>query len=523
MKDAAFQMTRAVVLAITMVCAAPALGAQMPVPSLCLQTLRIHLPDGTQAEWRPLGETRTRLLVEGDPVPAGFIKSDAKLVDGLATPVVEVNAFSSTSRTWRITSTLSFEPIPGLDPNIVLSDNVAKDPASGRVLALHHISGLYVFDETSNAFRHLSFREQQLGALYAIRAIPRLGMTLVSTQQGLYRLDGDRLVTVEGAGPSVVGPATQIWDLPIHHGVVLNRAFVGEYPSTLFRSDDGLVRLLARNSQTVRWSSAVFESTLPGRLLLEGSNEIFDVEMSPTKSGWLPKSSDRLWESATFTFPGYFVTKAGVTLVLSRPGRYWGHHGLERLDVSGLHAVAGEAVDAPTRPQPMLEMQGGAVLIKGTDRWYRYLDGSVMTIVGSETRAIGPSSNAVALPSIGKTLIVAGRAVFTVMPDARLERLPVPFEITDHYTMQITDFPAVGRGLISIADHLYEIDPTGSIQVVANLEGQGDGRIYVRGKLPGNNDTLLIAHGGVLQVLRYSKGAGGCDLADPINHPDRLR
>ena len=505
-------MTRAVVLAITMACAPLALRAQAPMPSLCLQTLRIHLPDGTQAGWRPYRETQTRPLVEGDPVPSGFIKNKTMLIDGLATPLVEVDALQYKSRTWRITPALSLEPVPGLDPNHVLDRNVAKDPSTGCVLALHHISGLYTYDETADTFRHLNFAEQDVGALYAIRAIPRLGMTLVSAQKGLYRLDGDRLVSMEGAGSSKIGPATDIWDLPVHHAVALNRAFVGEYPSTLFRSDDGSVRLLARNSQTVRWSSAIFESALPGRLLLEGSNEVFDIEMSPTRSGWLPKPSHQLRDLATFTFPEYLLTKAGVTLVLSPPGPYLGLHGLERFDASGLDAVEGETVIAPARPRPMVEMQDGAVLIKGTDRWYRHLDGRVMTIAGSEAKAIGPESRVVALPSIGLTLIIASRDVFTVMPDARLKRLSLPLEITNQPAMQIVDFPAAGRGLISIPDHLYVMDTTGGTQLVASLEGQITGQIYARGELPGSN-ALLVSNGEASQALRYCESTGGCCLS----------
>ena len=224
-------------------------------------------------------------------------------------------------------------------------DKFAVEMTSGRVLGIAPAAsgpqpGVYVFDPANGRFRMIlpapytgpdgaSFR-----FVNTIAHVPRLGATLIGTDNGVFRLRGETVEPWAGATGREVGDVHSIADLPVHGALMLAGS-----KDAMLRHDDGSVEKLFDTSDG--WFSrkdqvtGAVESKQPGRIVAKGVFADHEIEMRPRRGGGFSPSN--YWTFARHPDQGgdtvARLTRSGEYLLLrrtawsgeygSRPSTWW--------------------------------------------------------------------------------------------------------------------------------------------------------------------------------------------------------
>lgn len=532
LRDAVGGFLRALRVALLLIAvASPAVSGQGPPPDLCI------VPVAGPVRRAPVNEREARNfsaeLVAYDhrfgqtgtarPSPQTV---GSPLLPGLPQPIF---LSSMSPDAYTITRGNRFEPFAGDFPRSGLWDQFVFETTSGRVLGSNsHLGAIFAYDPGPGQFRPVAHAPMWASMPFGyvpsatdfrfiktIAHIPRLGITLVGTEKGVFELRGTAFHPLPGATADRIGSVATIVDLPVHKGVM----FAGDLHNAWIRHDNGSLDVLAvtvglfgRTSQI----SGAIESRQPGRIVLIGTWHLIEVAMRPTPFGFSPGTAWRIAKGPPNRV-NLLVSHSGELLLLGRPG-WMSPNGLERLQPNGLRAVPGDAV-----PDWGLESWNGPsirsigihnlVLIDVHDRWYAYDGNRVSLIPGTKIDQIGKYRTPVGLKTIGKAILQAERGLFELREDGTLEAIPLPFPY-DYWRVSLSELPAAQVGLIATEDNLYTITRSGAIQPIAG--GRADryfGQAFV-GVIPQRN--AMIVAGFTRYWLIFDRATAGAECDNEV-------
>jgi len=454
------------------------------------------------------------------------------LLPGLPQPIF---LSANSSRAYTITRGNRFEPFSGDFPASWLFDDFVFETTTSRVLGSNsHLRAIFSYDPDSGQFRPIAHAPIQPRMLFGhvpsdtdfqfihtIAHIPRLGITLIGTEKGLFELRGTSFHPIPGASGSGVGAVATIVDLPVHKGIM----FAGARHNAFIRHDTGSIELLAMSigwfGRSNQFTGAV-ESRQPGRVVLFGTWHLIEIAMHRTPFGFSPGTAWRIAYGERSSRVSYKTTNSGEFLLLGRPG-WIGPHGLERLSPSGFRAVPGDDVPSwgvQSWDGPSVRDIGirDLVLIDVRGRWYAYDGNRVTLIAGTNTNEIGKYRTPVGMKAIGKAILQAERGLFELKEDGSLEAIPLPFPY-DYSRVSLSELPSAQVGLIATENNLYTITRSGAIEPIKGSNADRYFRHAFVGVIPQRN--AMIVAGFTRYWLIFDRRTAGAECDNEVRGSTR--
>ena len=424
-------------------------------PTVCVLTVKNSGIEslGSSPEVGPIGHS-ARFMLAGESV----------MQPGIPEPILYRGLYGSPGRNNTITPGNTLQRLTGVFPFAGLTDHFAVDGATGRLLAVNHYDGLFSFDLRTSRFSPILLTSSGgrvtsagIGTFSSIAYVPRLGHTLLGTDNGVYRLAGDVLEPVGGAEGQKTGLVTTMVDLPVHEAILVN----GGHDRIVLLHDDGTTEPLLDLSGGVVSSDdylvAAYESQKPGRIIIRTGRSLIEVEMHPSRAGFSPGRLRTLMSHGAT--PGV-MTQAGEYLLLGRPG-WFTRYGLEKLEADGLHPVPGDPPRNLDGARLWKATSLGGVLIETKDGLFRYDGTRVTEVASSSPERIGRYVSPVDVPAVGLITLQTDQGLFTLDREGRLKRLVVPgYSYTGN---SVSELAAAHVGLVATEHDLFAFDSDGNV------------------------------------------------------------
>lgn len=140
---------------------------------------------------------------------------------------------------WTIDENRAFVPFGGDFPLNIFWDRIARDPETGRFIAVTAWRGVFALDPGETQFRKLyGASEAPFQHPYSVEFIPRFKGFVIADASGLYLLDrAGALEPLPIIGLSAKAIPFTVFDLPAFDALVINASVQG--PVVLVRYDDG--------------------------------------------------------------------------------------------------------------------------------------------------------------------------------------------------------------------------------------------------------------------------------------------
>jgi hypothetical protein len=499
----------AFVVAISLLLSAPFASAQSEtVPHLCL----VSVKNSARSSVAFVAVDDGRFGTHGT---ASNLGPGVQILPGLPRLILY-----DTQRAWTVSEDNVLVPFEGPFPHAVMFDQLAVTTVNGQMQGTNH-EGVYVLDPGSDRFRQIvaaPFGKQD-GSVTGFRfintigVIPRLNMTLIGTDNGVFRLRGETVEPLAGATGREVGPIIKIADLPVHGAIML-----AGYHSAMLRHDNGSVTTLVDTSgglfSRAEQIISAIESRQPGRVVVKGPWTLREVEMRPSSVGFSPGHTTTLFSYS----PGSgwipnLVTRAGEYLFLRQS--WFGRYQLEHLEPDGMQRVPGDPIanfgDVPSWERPFLWESAalGLVLFQSPAGWYAYDGNQVSLIPGSAADQLGKGGVPRDLPSIGKVVLKTERGVFELTDRRRFSPLQLPFHV-DPLKFAVADLPAAHVGVISNGNNLYALTRSSAVYPIEG--GSLDSYSFQPfvAVVPGRNAMLIRGVAGMHLIMTSSPAGTVC-------------